>query len=100
MTLVDIPEDFLNKTYLARCSFDFKNTCSTPDGQISDFNIWSRALSEQEAKDWTSCKNTEKGDVLNWDNVTLDVINMTSEKLPMDALCIPPRYGALTSIKI
>ncbi len=53
---VQIPEDFLNKTYLARCSFDYKFTCSTPEGQISDYNVWSRALTLQEAEDWTTCK--------------------------------------------
>ncbi len=56
MTKVVIPDDFLNKTYLARCAFDYKYTCSTPEGQISDFNIWSRALSSQEAIDWTTCR--------------------------------------------
>ena len=56
MTMVDIPEDFLSKVYLARCSFDYKFTCSTPEGQISDFNIWKRALTQREAEDWTTCR--------------------------------------------
>jgi dissimilatory sulfite reductase (desulfoviridin) alpha/beta subunit len=51
-----IPEEFLSKVYLARCSFDYDKGCSSPEGQISDFNIWDRALSEKEATDWTSCR--------------------------------------------
>ena len=91
MTKVDIPTDFLNKTYLARCSFDFKYTCSTPEGQISDFNIWSRALTRKEAEEWTSCRNSLKGDVVNWDKVNLELINMTKEERNMNTLCVPPR---------
>ena len=53
---VEIPEDFLSKVYIARCNFDYKNTCSSPEGQVSDFNIWSKSLSVDEMKDWTSCR--------------------------------------------
>ena len=56
MTEVEIPEDFLSKVYIARCGFDFKKTCSGPEGQISDFNIWKRFLSPQEMIDFTTCK--------------------------------------------
>ncbi len=53
---VSIPKDFLSKVYLARCPYDFIMGCSPPEGEITDFNVWDRALTEQEAKDWTSCK--------------------------------------------
>ncbi len=56
MTEVEIPENFLSKIYIARCAFDYKFTCSTPEGQISDFNIWKRALTQEEAEDWTTCR--------------------------------------------
>lgn len=53
---VQIPGDFLSKVYLARCSFDYKGTCSSPEGQISDFNVWDRALKLSELEDWTTCR--------------------------------------------
>lgn len=56
LSQVVIPSDFLNKVYLGRCSFDFKKTCSTPEGELSDFNVWSRALSVDEMTAWTSCR--------------------------------------------
>ena len=51
-----IPSDFLNKTHIGRCSFDFKGGCSNPGGLLADFNIWDRLLSREEAEDWTSCR--------------------------------------------
>ena len=51
-----IPKDLLNNTHIGRCSFDFMGGCSNPGGQLSDFNIWSRALTAKEMQDWTSCK--------------------------------------------
>ncbi len=56
LTEVIIPRDVLSKIYLSRCSFDYKVACSAPDGQITDFNVWDRPLSEQEAQDWTTCR--------------------------------------------
>ncbi len=56
LTDVKIPKDFLSKTYLARCPFDYKMACSAPEGEVTDFNIWDRALTETEAVDWTSCR--------------------------------------------
>ena len=53
---VEIPTDFLTKTYLGRCNFDYKASCSGPQGEIADFNVWSTAKSVQELKDWTKCK--------------------------------------------
>ena len=60
-----IPPDFLTKVHMGRCSYDFGG-CSTPGALFSDLNIWSRALDEQEAIDWTSCKSSEKGDLVDW----------------------------------
>ncbi len=55
-TGVTIPDDFLPKIYLARCPFNYSFACSAPEGQIADFNVWRRALTVEEAKDWTSCR--------------------------------------------
>ena len=53
---VVIPGDFLNKTYVGRCSYDYKAGCSNPGGMIADFNVWDRALTEKEMHDWTTCR--------------------------------------------
>jgi hypothetical protein len=51
---VTIPSSFLQNTYLGMCSYE--GGCSGPEGQISDFNVWDRALSEKEMIDWTTCR--------------------------------------------
>ena len=64
---VEIPQDFLTKVHIGRCAHNFTGGCTTAGGLLSDFNIWSRALSEEEANDWTSCKTMDKGDIVNWE---------------------------------
>ena len=61
-----IPGDFLTKTYLGRCSLDYKKTCSAPGSKFTDFNIWDRAVPLQELMDWTKCK---KVTVTNWSKI-------------------------------
>ena len=68
---VVIPTDFLQKVYLGRCSFDFSNACSSPQGMMADFNVWSEFKSDAYLVDWTACANMEKGDLVNWDNARL-----------------------------
>lgn len=53
---VEIPRDFLSKLYIGRCSFDFKKTCSSPMAELADLNVWSRFLSIDELKAWTTCR--------------------------------------------
>ena len=67
--LVDtvIPRDFLTKLYVGRCAFDFKGGCTTPGGLFTDLNVWDRALSVEEATQWTSCKSNLKGNLVNWE---------------------------------
>ena len=38
-------------------------------------------------------RKTTKGDIVNWDTVTLDLVNMTEHDRHMDELCIPIRPG-------
>ena len=61
-----IPPDFLTKLYVGRCSYDHRGGCTTRGAQFSDVNVWSRALAEQEAINWTSCQSFEKGDLVDW----------------------------------
>ena len=77
--LVDtvIPPDFLTKIYLGRCAFDYQPGCTTPGAQITDFNVWDRALTQQEATDWTSCKSNQKGNLVNWETGTVFRMNFS-----------------------
>jgi hypothetical protein len=45
--------------YLGRCNSDNPDPywCLLPENhQLSDFNIWSKALSVNEMEDWTTCR--------------------------------------------
>ena len=48
---VVIPPDFLTKTYVGRCATDVQPGCSAPGATFTDFNVWSRALTEKEMKE-------------------------------------------------
>ena len=93
LTDLRFPKDILTKTYLGRCAFDYKGSCSGPEGQISDFNMWSKALNEAEMKDFTGCVRMLKGDLVHWDESEWDLINMTKVEMSLDEICIPPRPG-------
>ena len=50
-----IPENLLDLIYVGRCAEE-EQSCSVHGGDITDVNLWNRALSLQEMIDWTSCK--------------------------------------------
>ena len=62
-----IPPNFLTKVHIGRCAFGYKGGCTTPGGLFTDFNVWDRAFSEEEAIEWTACRSNEKGNILNWE---------------------------------
>jgi hypothetical protein len=39
-----------------RCPNNFQLDCTTPGGEITDFNIWDRAFTEDELTKWTTCQ--------------------------------------------
>ena len=51
---VQIPEDFLSHIQLGACSYD-SASCISPEGELSDFNVWDRFLSDEEVLQWTTC---------------------------------------------
>ena len=51
---VMLPTDFLDMIYVGRC-WD-NEICSLHNGQITDVNIWNRALSLDEILGWTDCR--------------------------------------------
>ncbi len=51
-----IPRDLLQKVYLLRCNNDYMDDCTAPGGIATDFNIWDRAFSLEEQRQWTKCQ--------------------------------------------
>ena len=52
---VFLPDNLLDLIYIGRC-VNKKDSCSQHAGDITDVNLWNRALSLQEMIDWTSCQ--------------------------------------------
>ena len=55
-----IPKDLLLKASLMSCGYvpveDQLEDCTAPGGMATDFNIWDRAMGDEELIDWTTCK--------------------------------------------
>ena len=45
---------------MGQCSYDYKGGCSAAGASFTDFNMWDRALTEQEQIDWTTCANMQQ----------------------------------------
>ncbi len=56
MTEVDLPESFLSRFFLGRCSYAGEYACSSPESQYADLNIWDRFLSTEQLVNWTMCR--------------------------------------------
>ena len=90
---LNFPQDILSKIYLGSCAYAYKGSCSGPEGELADFNMWSKALSLEEMKDFTSCNKMLKGDLVNWDRSIWNLTNMTIINKTTRELCVPPRPG-------
>ena len=53
----------------------------THSGQITDFNIWSKVLTDEEMMEWTKCNKNMNGDILNWKAATWTITNMVEYEL-------------------
>ena len=53
---MEVPKELLFKVYIMRCANNFEKDCTAPGGMATDFNLWDRALSETELRQWTTCK--------------------------------------------
>ncbi len=51
-----VPDDWLKNVYVGMCPLGGTYSCSRHSGEVTDFNIWSRAMSKEEMLAWTSCK--------------------------------------------
>ncbi len=86
LSQMSLPEDFLDHVYVGRCLSDTPG-CSSPEGEYSDLNVWSRSLTEEELSDWTGCRSGLKGDLVDWDRARLELVNMTAEERPSGDVC-------------
>ena len=93
LTGVTIPADFLRKVSIGRCNFDYKMSCTSPEGRLADFNVWDRALSTRELLDWTTCRSMAKGSLVNWDTASFVLVNMREKEAAAESLCVPARPG-------
>ena len=52
---VILPENLLDLIYVGRC-VKMEHSCSVHAGDITDVNLWNKALTFEEMTDWTSCQ--------------------------------------------
>ena len=55
-----VPKELLLGASLMSCGFapveEQTRDCTAPAGMATDFNIWDRAMDDNELVDWTKCK--------------------------------------------
>ena len=93
LTQVQFPGEILNHIYIGRCAFDHRGSCTGPQGRMTDFNMWKRALTIPEMTDFTMCKKMFKGDLVNWDESGWDLVNITEINNSEEEICISPKPG-------
>ena len=50
-----VSQTFLDSLYVGRCA-DEQKSCSQHFGDITDVNMWNKALTENDMKMWTNCR--------------------------------------------
>ena len=56
-------------------------------GRLTDFNIWSQVLTEEQAQKWTSCAMEAKGDLLDWSTATWRSQGLHKERVEKSEVC-------------
>ena len=56
-------------------------------GAITDLNVWSRALTDQEIGDWQHCKKDPEGITLSWDNLQFTVRGLNVSEIDRNETC-------------
>ena len=84
---MQFPENFLDYVFVGRCIKD-EPSCSAPEGEFADVNMWSRSLTEEELGEWTGCRSDlEGGDLIDWRKARFETWNMTELERPMEEIC-------------
>ena len=58
-------------------------------GALTDLNIWSRVLAQQDLQDWMWCRSEEAGDLVSWETSELDItggLNLTN--IEREEICL------------
>ena len=58
------------------------------NGAITDVNVWNRILSSRDLDSWRFCHSQEKGNILNWTTVQLEISGLSQEKIDKTELCV------------
>ena len=63
-------------------------------GAVSDVNVWSRLLSEEEILAWSLCQRDIPGHVLSWSEVMLDISPMLAvQQIEKSKICLKQNKG-------
>ena len=82
----------VNRNILLMNNFDFGPT--PVHGAVSDLNIWSRILSEEEISAWSLCQRDLPGSVLSWSEASLDISPMlTVKQIEKSKICLKTKKG-------
>ena len=57
-------------------------------GAVTDVNIWSRVLSEEEILAWALCEKEVLGPVLSWEGVDLSISRLETLEIERDRICL------------
>ena len=63
-------------------------------GAVSDVNIWSRVLTEEEILSWSLCERDISGKVLSWEESILNITLVTEETIDRQRMCFKPKTGS------
>ena len=57
-------------------------------GEITDVNIWNRVLNSQDIAEWTYCRESFKGNVMNWDDISkIQFVHLELKNIDMKDIC-------------
>ena len=56
-------------------------------GMITDLQIWSNILTRQEISEWSNCKSSLVGDIINWDDIELNMTGLNYQQLDKVTVC-------------
>ena len=59
-------------------------------GMLTDFNMFGKALNEQEMVNFTSCKNYTPGDTVSWESAIWKTKGVTTTNESLENICKPP----------
>ena len=68
-------------------------------GRMTDVNIWSRSLTEEETSAWTSCDMTEGGNLLDWRNASWRTQGLVEVQVEREEICIEKSKFWVSTIK-